>query len=139
MMRHAGFIWLSKNNRLIGFFACLSLCVFLCRLDPPTGQVALFHAEGDSGADDLAPVVAVGSGIVLLLDLLQCFVCRTAEFEFENVNSLRRFDDGINPARGGAGFGFNRCTDQLEDGEEDGLVILFFALGDVVGVLSTYR
>ena len=106
---------------------------FCSRLDPPIGEVALFQTEGDAGADDRAPIVKVGCGILLVFDLLQRLVRRAAELELENINPLRRLDHRIDPADVGIDLRFGHSADEGEDGEEDGLVVFFVPDRDGVG------
>ena len=105
----------------------------------PGIDIAAISVETDSYERGCACIIAVGNGVLLIVYLLHRFLRRAAEFELEDVDVFLGFYHRIETPGVGVDLCLNHGADQLEYGEEYGLVVLFVLQRDCVGDVEEKR
>ena len=99
----------------------------------PLSDISFFRVEVDADFDEFPVVGGVGDEVAPVVNLGESLVGGAVEFELEDVDVVGGFHDGIGPSLGTSYFYLGELSHELEDEVEDGLVVAFRAVVQLVG------
>ncbi len=88
--------------------------------DQPPAEVAGLLAELDGDQELAARIVAVGCGVLLVVNLLHGLLGTAVQLELEDVNMTGSLDHRVDAPQAGLDHRVDHRPDQLEHGEKNG-------------------